>query len=138
MNEEFMSFLNQLLTAVLTAAIPIISTFVIQLIRTKVSSMKDEIENNTISTVLTLMEDLVVSSIEYVDQTVVYYLKEKGLFDRAEQQKAFDMCLNRVKELMSPTMQNVIEVTYGDLDDWLEIKIESLIKQIRTVERSQQ
>lgn len=112
--------LNEVLYTLITCALMIVVKFVIQLIRTKTS----EIKNTEVQQVIDNIGDIVIM----VSQTFVDSLKESGNFDKEAQAKAFDMAKTAALNGMSDSMKKYIDKYCGGLDEWLRIQIEAWVK----------
>lgn len=112
--------LNEVLYTLITCALMIVVKFVVQLIRTKTS----EIKNTEVQQMIDNIGDIVIM----VSQTFVDSLKESGNFDKEAQVKAFDMAKTAALNGMSDSMKKYIDQYCGGLDEWLRIQIEAWVK----------
>lgn len=112
--------LNEVLYTLITCALMIVVKFVVQLIRTKTS----EIKNTEVQQMIDNIGDIVIM----VSQTFVDSLKESGNFDKEAQVKAFDMAKTAALNGMSDSMKKYIDKYCGGLDEWLRIQIEAWVK----------
>lgn len=112
--------LNEVLYTLITCALMIVVKFVVQLIRTKTSQIKNE----ELQGVIDGIGDIVIM----VSQTFVDSLKESGNFDKEAQANAFDMAKTAALNGMSDSMKKYIDKYCGGLDEWLRIQIEAWVK----------
>lgn len=71
--------------------------------------------------------DIIINSVNYVQQTYVDTLKKEDAFSSEAQSKALLAAKNRAIELMNNDIQTAIENSYGDLDTYVTTIIESVI-----------
>lgn len=129
MNVE--TFLSELLIAVITVVIPIISKYLISYLNAlkEKKMIESEIEENSAFETATCEAiELVQKIVDKVSQTYVDSLKSKGEFTKEAQVESFNMALNDAKILISDETQTLINAVCGDFDKWLEVQIESYIK----------
>jgi hypothetical protein len=71
--------------------------------------------------------DLILDSVNYVQQTYVDTLKEQDNFDSTAQKEALNKAKERAIELMNTDVKSAIEENYGNVDTYITTVIESLI-----------
>lgn len=113
--------INDILYLVITALLPLTLRFAWQLISAKVAD----------SRYAAALKDI-FSAVEYVNQTFVDGLKEKGCFDEEAQAYAFTMAKNAAMELMAVSTRKWLEKYVADLDSWLTVQIEAAVKRAAT------
>lgn len=97
-------------------------TFLFVLLRKKV---KDE----KLARLLTRVENIVKQTVILVNQTYVDALKEEGLFDKQAQKIAFDMCKEKVLDMLNDEAITAIEETFCDYEEWLRTLIEAYVRE---------
>jgi hypothetical protein len=125
------TFLSDLLIAVITVAIPIISKYIISYLgalKDKKIAESEATEASTFENTIIEAIELVQKVVDKVSQTYVDSLKAKGEFTKEAQVESFNMALSDAKTLISDEVQTLINSIYGDFDKWLEVQIESYIK----------
>lgn len=123
-NTTVQNLLNELLIAVITVAIPIITKYIIAFVDAKRAQIEADAKytdwENTIDAVTVLIKQTVVA----LDQTVVDTAKKNGVFGKDAQEKVFRTAYDTVMEQLNDNMKNVIVATYGNLSTWLTNEIE--------------
>lgn len=123
-NTTVQNLLNELLIAVITVAIPIITKYIIAFVDAKRAQIEADAKytdwENTIDAVTALIKQTVVA----LDQTVVDGLKKQNGFSKEEQEKVFKTAYDTVMEQLNKNMKDVIVATYGNLTTWLTNEIE--------------
>ncbi len=103
---------------VISVGIPLLFT----VIRKKV---KDEKLNRLLSRV----ENIVSKAVILVDQTYVDALKEEGLFDKEAQKAAFEMCKEKVLEMLNEETIAALAETFADYEEWIRTLIEAYVRE---------
>ena len=127
----FMEFLNQLLTAVLIAAVPVLTGFITQILKKKSSEIVERTDNERIDWLVVLAEDIVVKSVQYTNQTYVDTLKKCGAFDVDAQKQAFKLSFDRSKSLLTQASQEAVSIVYGSVDEWIKTQIEANVQEVK-------
>ncbi|MGI6689800.1 MAG: hypothetical protein ACOX63_02955 [Christensenellales bacterium] len=122
-----MELLKALLHAVIIAAVPTLTTFLIQYLmagskKAKEATASDHVKN-TIETVTNLVADVV----RYVSQTYVDTLKKDGTFTKERQIEALNMAYDRALSMISDRSKETIESVFGDVGTYLLTLIEAQV-----------
>ena len=124
-----MEFFQNLLFVVLTAAVPILTTYLCKFLYEKWNTAKQQISNKKIQEILGQVIDTVYNCVQTVNQTFTDELKKKGEFTEEAAKEAFDMCKDMVLKMLSEDAKKIIIQVYGDIDIYLNTLIESTVKQ---------
>lgn len=120
--------LTNLLIAVITAAIPVLTTFIVKYIskaRDKAIASTDNAKNEWyIQEIAAAISDAVSAT----SQTYVDALKKAGTFGIEAQKQAATKALNACLAAISPTAKSFIEEMYGDVTAYLSTKIEAEVR----------
>ena len=65
------------------------------------------------------------------NQTFVDIRKAEGTFDRDTWAIAFEKTKGNILAILTETQREAIEEVYGDLDKWLETKIEATVLEVK-------
>ena len=79
-----------------------------------------------------MVQQIVTNVVLSVSQTLVDSLKSSGSFNEEAQKQAKEMAIDMAKKLITEEARNAIEVLYGDFDTYLDVLIESYVKQTKT------
>ena len=101
------------------------------LTKSAVKYINSKTENDTIKKYIEIAEDAVSTAVQSVGQTYVDSLKESGSFTEEAQQEAFNKARKTAIELMGETAKNVLTETYGDVNSWIDNKIESYVSKFK-------
>ena len=121
-------FITQLMFAVITAAVPVLTVYFVRFI----GAMKDKALAQTDSTkqqwYIEEAAQAVSEAVSAVNQTFVDALKKAGTFDLAAQKEAAQKALAAALASISPAAKEFIEHLYGDLTEYLSTKIEAEVR----------
>lgn len=127
---EFSEVLNYILYIVLTAILPVVATYTVNLIKTKIKEsniIANVTQNENISKIIENAFSDVMDAVLYINQIYVDALKSNGKFDKDAQKNAFNRAYTEALNMISDESKKVIEQTYGSFDKWLKLKIETSV-----------
>lgn len=124
--------MNELLTntliAVVTAVIPVLTTFLVKYI----SKAKEKVIASTDSAKKQLyineISDAISDAVSATSQTYVDALKKAGTFDSEAQKEAAKKALDACLAAISPTAKEFISEMYGSVTAYLSTKIEAEVR----------
>lgn len=108
--------INEILYALIIVVLPKVLHYAYQLVSAKLSGTKHADAVNAVWT-----------AVLYVNQTFVDSLKASGKFDEEAAKTAFELAVDAALEIMKDSTYEWIEKTYGNVDRWLKIQIESAV-----------
>lgn len=121
-------FLQTLLTAVVTAALPIVSAYVITLVQKAAEKAKAETESTNAQRYIGEIAEAISDAVSATSQTYVDALKQAGTFTPEAQKEAAQKALVACLASISPAAQEFIESAYGDIKEYLTTKIEAEVR----------
>lgn len=121
-------FLSTLLTAVITVAVPVISAFVVVLIKKYAASLTADTDTVKAQAYLTEIADAISDAVAMTSQTYVDALKNAGTFTKEAQTEALQKALAACAASISADAKEFIEELYGDLTEYLTTKIEAEVR----------
>lgn len=121
-------FLTTLLTAVITAAVPVITAFIVTFIRKSAAKVSTETEDTKVQGYIAEIADAVSIAVAATSQTYVDALKSSGSFTAEAQKEAARKAFAACVAATSPAAQKFIESAYGDLTEYLTTKIEAEVR----------
>lgn len=127
---EFSEVLNYILYIVLTAILPVVAKYTVNLIKTKIKEsnvIANVTQNENISKIIENAFSDVMDAVLYINQIYVDALKSNGKFDKDAQKNAFNRAYTEALNMISDESKRVIEQTYGSFDKWLKLKIETSV-----------
>ena len=131
---EFNEMLNNVLYVILTAILPIVATYGVNLIKAKIKESKvieEATKNEDMSNLVKDALDDVMDAVLYVNQTFVDSLKKTGKFDEKAWNEAFNRSYVEATNMISDGAKKAITELYGSFDKWLASKIESSVNKAK-------
>ena len=122
---------ENILYAVITAAVPVITTFVCTWLASLYENNKTKIKNERAKVVLEQVKDMIVAAVETTSSTYVKALKAENLFDSNAQKEAFNKTFEAVKKQLTEESSKIIEEAYGDVETYLINKIEQFVEELK-------
>ena len=126
-----MELIKDLLYIFITAAVPVLTTYLCKFLYTKWTESKSAINNETIQNTLNQVVETVLRCVEMTNQTFVDSLKQKGEFTQEAASEAFQKSKEAVLKLLSEDAKKIIAQIYGNIDVYLDTLIESAVRQLK-------
>ena len=125
---EFSEVLNYILYIVLTVILPVVATYVVNLIKAKIAESNIIAETTRNEDISRLVKDTlcdIMDAVLYVNQTFTDALKQKGEFNEEAQKEAFTMTYNVVMAILTNEAKDYLTEAYGDLSAYITQRIEA-------------
>ena len=116
------------LKLVIMVVVPVATSVLTFLLKTYLEELINKNVQNETADALKKGLNIILDSVNYVQQTYVDNLKKEDKFTAEAQSKALQSAKQRAIELMNTDVQSAIEASYGKLDTYVTTVIESLIK----------
>lgn len=126
-----MEVLKDILYILITAAVPVLTTYICKFLYAKWTEGKIKIENEKVSNTLDSVITMVLDVVESVNQTFVDELKKKGEFTEEAAKEAFNKSKEIALKMLSEDAANIITTVYGDVNVYLDTLIEATVKQLK-------
>ena len=126
-----MEVLRNVLYAVITAAVPVITGFVCKWLASLYENNKTKVKNEKAQAVLGQVADMIVAAVETTTSTYVKQLKADNLFGADAQKKAFNKTFEAVQKQLTEESAKIIAETYGDVETYLTNKIEQFVEELK-------
>ena len=131
MNEYITPEMIQVIVTVVILPILVIMTKQLtDFIKLKGDLIKKQIKNEHLNKYFALGEIAIETAVNSVSQTYVKSLKDAKIFTPEANEKALKMAKEQAFYTMNQSTRDVLTELYGDLDKWLENRIESKIKML--------
>ena len=121
-------FLKEIFLAVITAAVPVLTAYIVVLIRKVGENAAANTENVKAKTYIMEAAEAIAAAVAATNQTYVDALKNAGKFDAEAQKQAAQKALAACLQSISPAAQRFIESAYGDIREYLTTKIEAEVR----------
>lgn len=127
-----------IITTILSIFIPVITSVLTVLIKRWVDEKIKDMKNKKLKALISEGTNIILDSVNYVQQTYVDALKGQDFFDTQSRQEAFYMARDRALELLPQEIYDTIEKRYGNVDIFVETMIESdIAKNKQIVEKKE-
>ena len=126
-----LEFLQNLLFAVIAAAVPVATAFLCKWLNSLYESNKTKIKNDKVQAVIGQVTDMIVAAVETTTSTYVKELKADNLFSKDAQKEAFNKTFDAVKKQLTEESAKIIAETYGDVEAYLTNKIEQFVEELK-------
>ena len=127
---DFNTTMSSVLYVVVTLILPVITGFVVNLIKTKIKEstiIEEATKNENISNLVKDALSDVLDAVKYVNQVYTDSIKKSGKFDEEAQSDAFNRAYEAALIMISEETKKIIEEVYGSFDKWLRLKIEAAV-----------
>ncbi|MCD7891627.1 MAG: hypothetical protein LUG26_07780 [Ruminococcus sp.] len=121
-------FLTSLFIAVVTAAIPVVTTYVISMLKKTAENAAADTDDIKAQSYIREIANAISDAVAATSQTYVDALKQAGTFTAEAQKEAAQKALSACIASISPAAQQFIETAYGDLTEYLTNKIEAEVR----------
>lgn len=118
----------QIFELVIIPLLGILTTYVIQLINKKMAEIDANVENETASKYIQMLDKTISECVLATNQTYVESLKNKGEFTTEAQHEAFTKTINAVMSILNSDIIAYLNEIIGDLNIYIENKIEAEVK----------
>ncbi len=120
--------LLDLLLAVITAAVPVLTTYAVGYINKAKERAIANTEDTKRQGYIKEIADAISDAVSATSQTYVDALKNAGKFTKEAQEEAAQKALNACIASISPAATELIEDAYGDVKEYLTNKIEAEVR----------
>ena len=121
-----MELIQQIFELCIVPLLAVLTGYIVTWIRAKTA----EIEQNKYTD---LISDTIIQCVIATNQTYVEALKKEGKFDAEAQEKAFEITKQAVLAVLTNQARDFIEMSYGDVEAWLNQQIEATINTYKKV-----
>lgn len=123
-----MEVLQNVLYAVITAAVPVLTGFLCKWLASLYENNKSKIKNEKVQNILGQVTDMITATVETTTSTYVKGLKAENLFTGEAHKEAFNKTFEAVKKQLTEESLGIIVEVYGDVDTYLTNKIEQAVE----------
>lgn len=124
--------LSELLLAVVTAAIPVLSAYLIKLINELKDKAAAQTDSIKLQDYFAEIASAITVAVSTTSQTYVDALKKSGEFTKEAQMEAAQKALTICVASLSPAATKFIESVYGDVKEYLMARIEAEVRNQKT------
>ena len=117
--------LNQIFSLCIVPLLGILTTYLINLIRTKKNDLIVATNNDLTARYLDFLGKTIETCVVATNQTYVNALKDKNAFDEDAQKEAFRLTYEAVINIVNEDVQRVLMMVVDDLELYITEKIET-------------
>ena len=126
------NLINQLFQVCLIPMLGALTTFIVIWIKAKSAELQKKTNNDILNKYVQMATDTITNCVIATNQTYVNSLKEQGKFDEAAQKEAFQRTYQAVLLILSDDAKEYLNNAFGDLNKYLQEKIEATVNNCRT------
>lgn len=130
---NWMNILGQIFEVFIIPVLGIAAVYVCYLIKVKINELKEKTKNDTEAKYLDMLDKTICEAVLATTQTYVDALKKEGKFDAEAQKIAFTKTYEAVMALLTIEAKKYLETAVGDLQTYVNNKIEAEVKLTKTV-----
>ena len=116
-----------IITTILSIFVPVISSALTIIVKRWVDEKIKDMENKKLQSLIREGTDIILKSVDYVQQTYVDNIKNQNFFNEDAQKEAFLLARDRALGLLPTEIYRVIDSRYGSTESFVETIIESYI-----------
>lgn len=124
--------LQNILIAILLAAIPVITKELADFLKAKSEEAKNQNKLQELNKYIDYATAIIIDVVNAISQTMVDSLKKDGSFSEEKQKEAFEKARREILAILTEESKAILTAAYGDLDKWLNNKIEATVKEQKT------
>lgn len=126
---DYQQVLDLTVKFILVPIIPLLGVYLTLYIQRQIDKIKLQTEITQVDHYLDKAEKLIIASVAAIQQTYVDELKKDNAFTKEHQKEAFNLAKQRILMLLKDEGVKAIEDVYGDYLNYIENRIESIIKE---------
>lgn len=126
---DYKVFTQELLYLVATCILPILTTYIVTLIKVKIKENTSNLENKQLQNYIDAATDIIGSVVIEVNQTFTDSLKKAGKFTAESAAEAKQMAIDKCNQLISEKSKEAIIVVYNDFETYLNNQIEAMVRE---------
>lgn len=130
---NWMNILGQIFEVFIIPVLGIAAVYVCYLIKVKINALKEKTKNDNEIKYLDMLDKTICEAVLATTQTYVDALKKEGKFDAEAQKIAFTKTYEAVMALLTIEAKKYLETAVGDLQTYVNNKIEAEVKLTKTV-----
>ena len=118
---------NEIFQLCIIPLLGILTKYVVSFISKKMEEASHNIDNSLATKYINLLTDTINDCIIATNQTYVNTLKDQNAFTEEAQKEALEMTKNEVLKILTEDAKEYLTQIYGDLNELITVKIESMI-----------
>ena len=120
------------LEIMLSILLPIATAYLVAFLKSKSEQLADQTDSEKAKHYINEVTAAITTAVVSTSQTYVDTLKAKGEFTKEKQLEAFNRAKETALSIISPAAADFIDEVYGDLDIYVNAKIEETVRVQKT------
>lgn len=116
--------ISTIITVCVIPMLGALTKYCIAYIQKKTQELENNIHNDEVKKYVDIAEDAVCTAVAAVSQTMVDTLKKNNTFNQIAAEEAFATAKQQSLAIMGAKAQEILKEAYGDINIWLNNKIE--------------
>lgn len=125
--------INTIMQGVLIPLLPILTAYLIALLKKKTQEIEQIKSFAKYSKYIEIAENAVETAVTSVNQTIVDTAKKDGSWTSEKSAEAFETAKQKILSIIGDAVKQEIITVHGDLNSWLDSKIEACVNKSKTV-----
>ena len=132
--------MSETMNQILAACVPVLcllitagGAYAVALLKRETVKIEKQLDNETAAKYMTMASEAVAQAVAFTSQTFVDSLKKQGAFTKEKQLEAFQKSKDKTLEILSDAAVAALTEIYGDLDAWLDTKIEQVCREAKQI-----
>lgn len=122
-----MELQSTIVTTILSIFLPVITSALTIIVKRWVDEKIKDMENKKLQSLIKEGTDIILKSVDYVQQVYVDNIKNNNFFDENAQKEAYSMARDRAIAMLPQEIYQTINSRYGNTEEFIEMVIESYI-----------
>lgn len=122
-----MELQSTIVTTILSIFLPAITSALTIIVKRWVDEKIKDMENKKLQSLIKEGTDIILKSVDYVQQVYVDNIKNNNFFDENAQKEAYSMARDHAIAMLPQEIYQTINSRYGNTEEFIEMVIESYI-----------
>lgn len=122
-----MELQSTIVTTILSIFLPAITSALTIIVKRWVDEKIKDMKNKKLQSLIKEGTDIILKSVDYVQQVYVDNIKNNNFFDENAQKEAYSMARDRAIVMLPQEIYQTINSRYGNTEEFIEMVIESYI-----------
>lgn len=122
---------QQILSSVIIAVLPILTTFLIKWSTTQIQKAKNSMANEDVKKYLDIINTTIKLVVEKTEQTIVKAAKDNDTWTPELAKEIFEKTFNEIKIIVGKEGIEVLSSVINDINKYIEAGIEAQVRKLR-------
>ena len=122
-----MDIIQQIFELCIVPLLGILTAYIVKLVQKKINEIEDNIDNKTAKKYVEMLNETIEQCVVATNQTYVWALKQKDIFDKEAQIEALKLTKGAVMTILTEEAKEYLNEFYGDLEGYIVARIEATV-----------